>query len=414
MWPAVARRWELWSWGPAGSADPVGGLEGSRRSLARQSLVVGAIVAAIDLTYFLLSGIYPDAPLPATAVAVLLIAADLALAAPPDSVSAVAVAQVATRLVACWLLYSHGRATGFWDIGILVAGYRAGAWLSNRASLLIVPLLAGAVAWAAVLTAADGHDWRLLLMITASNVIVPWLVGRYTAAGGTYITELEQRDRLRRQEQRAATDQALTQEREAIARDLHDVISHHVSAIGIHAGAARMALTSNRADTSPAVTRSLSAVESSARAAMVDLRRQLDLLHGNHDAGDRQPGLANIEELINSVNGAGLAVELVLPTGATALPQSLDVTVFRIVQELLTNALRHGDGSARVEVHHQGDRLVIAQSNPVAPQPYSGESLHRGLDGIRRRAELFGGTLDCGTDDDRQWRATVSLPIAAT
>lgn len=377
-------------------------LDQVRQSLARQSLLVGVIAAAVDVTYFLVSGIYGQAPVAATAVAALLAAADLALAGPPASVALVAVTQVVTRVLACLLLYHHGRATGFSDIGILVAGFRAGAWLSNRVSLLIVPLLVGAAGWAAILNAAGRNDWRLLLIIAGSNGFVPWLVGRYTATGGSYVTELEQRDRL----QRLALERALADEREAIARDLHDVISHHVSAIGVHAGAARMALAGGQ----PAVTESLSAVESSSRAAMVDLRRQLDLLHGRHDAGDRQPGLAGIDELVESVGRAGLSVELVVSTDPLVLPPSLDVTVFRIVQELLTNALRHGEGTARLEVRRAGDRLEIVQTNHVAAQPYSGESLHRGLDGIRRRAELFGGTLECGGDDG--WCAVVSLPIA--
>lgn len=381
-------------------------LEQVRRSLTRQSLLVGVIAAAVDVTYFLVSGIYGEAPVAATAVAGLLAAADLALAGPPASVALVAVTQVVTRLLACLLLYHHGRATGVSDIGILVAGFRAGAWLSTRVSLVIVPLLVGAVGWAAILNAAGRDDWRLLVIIAGSNGFVPWLVGRYTATGGIYVTELEQRDRLRAQEQRLALERALTDEREAIARDLHDVISHHVSAIGVHAGAARIALAGGQ----PAVTESLSAVESSSRAAMVDLRRQLDLLHGRHDAGDRQPGLGGIDELVESVGRAGLTVELVLPTDPLVLPPSLDVTVYRIVQELLTNALRHGDGTARLEVRRAGARLEIVQTNPIAVQPYSGDSLHHGLDGIRRRAELFGGRLECGGQNE--WRAMVSLPIA--
>lgn len=408
----MARSWRPRPLGAASDADTT--LESVRRSLARQSLLalqVGVIAAAVDLAYFSISGIYAVTPVLATAAAALILGADLALAAPPSTVAVVAVVQAVTRLMACWLLYDHGRAGTFGAIGIVVAGYRAGAWLSNRASLLVVPLLVTAVSWAPILNATVAHDHRLFPIVVVSNGIMPWLVGRFTAAGSAYVTELEQRDRRRHHEHHIAMEKALTDEREAIALDLHDVISHHVSAIGIHAGAARMALASHPPDNQPAVTKSLSAVESCSRAAMVDLRRQLNLLHGNHDASDRQPGLANIDELIDSVRKAGLAVELVVPTDTAVLPQSLDVTVFRIVQELLTNALRHGDGTTRLEVHYQGDRLVIIQSNPIAPQSYSGDSLHRGLDGIRHRAELFDGTFECDSNGKRHWRAVVSLPI---
>lgn len=385
-------------------------LQSSPRSVTWQSLVVAVIAAAVDVTYIVVSGIFADAPVAAAAVVILMTAADLALAAPPSTVAAVAVLQAVTRVIACLLLYSHGRAAGLRDIGIVVAGYRTGAWLSNRTSAVIIPVMIVSAACACVLNSAYANDWRILLAISASNGIVPWLVGRYTAVGGRHVFELKQRARLRQQEHRLAMAEALADEREAIARDLHDVISHHVSAMAIHAGAARMALT----DSQPEVTRSLSAVEASSRAAMVDLRRQLDLLHGRQDAEDRQAGLANIDELIDSVRNAGLDVDLDVPADPPALPQSVDITVFRIVQELLTNALRHGDGAARLNVQQHVDQLVIIESNAVAAEPYSGDSLHRGLDGIRRRAELFGGTVECGVDDEDQWRTVVFLPIGAS
>lgn len=380
------------------------GLSALRRSLTRQSLLVGAAAAAVDAAIFALSGIFATAPLPATLVVVLLIAADLALGAPPATVARVAVVQVLARLAACWLLNRHGLAAGIGDVGILVAGYRAGAWLADRVALAVVPLLVVGVSAAALLNGAADGDWRMLAMLAISNGVLPWLVGRYTATGGAYVTELEQRGH----KQRAAMERALADEREAIARDLHDVISHHVSAIGIHAGAARMALAADP----EAASRSLAAVESSTRAAMVDLRRQLDLLHGRADAGNRQPGLANLAELVDSVRAAGLAVDVDLPTGATELPQSLDVTLYRIAQELLTNALRHGDGTARLTVRQTPGEVLVEATNPVARQPYSGDSLHRGVDGIRRRAELFGGTVESGQHDGH-WRTAISLPIGA-
>lgn len=232
---------------------------------------------------------------------------------------------------------------------------------------------------------------------------VPWLVGRYTAAGRAYVDQLERHQ----QQQQAALERALADEREAIARDLHDVISHHVSAVGIHAGAARLAL-----GTDPdAVARSLAAVESASRSAMMDLRRQLDLLHGADSAGERQPGLANVSHLVDTVRQAGLSVELELPDAMPALSQSLDVTVYRIVQELLTNALRHGDGTARLQVRRTINEVTIDASNPIADGRFSGESPGRGRAGVRRRAELFGGTMRDGSDDGVRWRTVVSIPV---
>ncbi|MCM6772484.1 histidine kinase [Nocardia sp. CDC159] len=391
----------------------VGGEPGTvRRSLARQSVLVAVAAAVVDILVFTMSGIYADAPALAVLLSVAIVAADLALAAPPSTAAVVAAAQVAVRLVQCWLLHRHGLPLRVADVGFLVAGYRAGAWLSPRASLVTVPLLGLGASTASLLSGSPAaHDWRLLATQAVSAGLVPWLVGRYTAARGAYIAELEQRERLRQQEHRAALDRALTDEREAIARDLHDVISHHVAAIGIHAGAARLALPSG--DTRAA--ESLTAVEASSRAAMNDLRRQLDLLHGRDDAGRRQPGLADIEELVDTVRAAGLdiTVELDAAPDAPPLPESLDVIVFRIVQELLTNALRHGDGTAALRVRRDGRRLRIDQTNPLAAQPDPGTGVRRGLDGIRRRAELFGGAVEHGAAADR-WHITVTLPIGAS
>ncbi len=415
--------------------------------------------AIVDTVSFSSSGIFSVAPGVGAAVAVPLILADLAFAAPPATAGVVAVVQTVLRVVATAVLHGHGLPLKDGDMGFLIAGYRAGAWLSGRASLLIVPILAlGSCGSMLISRGPTAHGWLLLATTAASTSLVPWLIGRYTAAGGAYVTELEQRERLRRQEQRAALDRALADEREAIARDLHDVISHHVSAIGMHAGAARMALSASRSATdpnssdsggdSPAI-RSLAAVEASSRAAMVDLRRQLDLLHGRDEAGRRQPGLADIEELAAHVRETGLDLDLLASGTTTPLPESLDVTVYRIVQEMLTNALRHGAGRARLEVDERGDRVVITETNPVADPRDTDSSPHRGLDGIRRRAELFGGTVDyeivchppaveVGSADARNirpgsagpgsarshgvasgtaenhWRITVSIPIAGT
>ncbi len=385
------------------------------RSLARQSLVVAGVAAAIDAAMLTLNGIFSVAPWQATAVLIAIVAADLALAAPPRTAGAVALIQVALRLAEALMLHRHGFAARFADVGFLVAGYRAGAWMVGPKSVLTVCTMSAGFASAHLLISSNtAHDWRLLLASTVSVGVVPWLVGRYTAARGAYIADLEQQAKLREQEQRTALARAVAEERAAIARDLHDVISHHVSAIGIHAGAARIAM----ADTgNAAATRSLTAVESSSRAAMVDLRRQLDLLHGREEDGQRQPGLADIEDLLERVRAAGLAVEFTVRGAAVELPDSLNLTLYRIVQEMLTNALRHGDGAhAQLIVDYQPNRVVLESINPLADTAAVGDTAeHRGLSGIRQRAELFGGEVRFGPDGaQNHWHTRVSLPIGGS
>ncbi|WP_330185237.1 histidine kinase [Nocardia sp. NBC_01503] len=383
------------------------------RALARQSLLVAVVAAVVDSLQLVLCGAFGAAPLAATVLAIGFIAADLALAATPTTgwVVGTAVAQVLVKAGAMIFVHHYGTSTRISDVGFLVAGYRAGAWLGGAVSVATVAgLMVGSVLANLFAAGSVSRDWRSLFVIAATG-LVPWLVGRYTMARGAYIAEIEQRERLRQQEHRAALDRALSDERAAIARDLHDVISHHVSAIGIHAGVARIALSRTDAE---AATRSLTAVESSSRSAMVDLRRQLDLLHGRDDDGQRQPGLADIDELVERVRAAGLDVRVAISGEPPVLPESLDVMLHRVVQEILTNALRHGREPARLEIGYRPTRVEIRETNPIATAPAPGAGVRRGLDGIRRRVELFGGTVDSGPDrTGSRWDIVVSVPIGA-
>lgn len=384
------------------------------RSLTRQSLVVALVAAVVDTAQLALSGAFGAAPAIAWPLAAAVIAADLALAAAPAAraVVTVAAAQAAIQVATAVFADHYAIPARVPDVGFLVAGYRAGAWLSGFTSISTVALLAVGGAVANLLAGGIlARDWRLFPLAAAGGV-VPWLVGRYTTARGAYIAELEQRERLRQADQLAALDRALVDERAAIARDLHDVITHHVSAIGMHAGAARIAL-SHTDDT--AAAGSLSAVETSSRAAMVDLRRQLDLLHGRDD-GQRRPGLVDIGELLERVRATGSIVRLDITGEPPVLPQSLDVMLYRVVQEMLTNALRHGRDPVDLEIRYHPTRVELREANPVAattdtaPREYP----RRGLDGIRRRVELFGGTVRSGVDDTgANWEILVSVPIGA-
>ncbi|MFR9751278.1 sensor histidine kinase [Nocardia sp. 004] len=386
------------------------------RSLAGQSMVVAVVAALLDV--LALHAVFAVAPWQAALASAAIIAADLALAAPPRTAGVVAAVHVLVRLLTALLLYRHGLPIRFADVGFLMAVYRAGAWLTGPTSVLTMLLLCGGIATGHLLTdSPTAHDWRLLLITTVSAGFMPWLVGHYTAARGAYLADIEQRARLRKQEHRAALERAVVEERAAIARDLHDVISHHVSAIGIHAGAARLALDGAANATA---ARSLAAVETSSRAAMVDLRRQLDLLHGRDDHGQRQPGLADIDGLIDHVRTAGLDAEVTTHGAPIELPDSLSITLYRIVQEILTNALRHGNGAhAQLDVIYLPKRVILHATNPLSPDPTPPEDAEadtpvpRGLDGIRRRTELFDGEFTYGRDATR-WHITVSMPIGAS
>ncbi|QIS11632.1 sensor histidine kinase [Nocardia arthritidis] len=404
-------------WGPGG--DVV-------RSLARQSQLVALGALFADLAQLLLRFPAASGSVAYWLVCIAVIVADLALAAPARWSGRIAVAHAAVMLTAGILLYDTPARYGGNDAGVMIAGYRVGAWLRGWPGIAaMATLFAGAI-----LTRMHNGDFDLahLSIVGVKSSILPWLVGRYTTARRAYLAELDRKADNDRRDAQQAIAEAVLDERRAIALDLHDMISHHVSAIGVHAGAARLGLAAAQGESGArncsAATRNgtlvlakaLDEVESSSHAAMDDLRRMLDLLHGNDGDGMRQPGLANLDELIDGVRAAGLRVRMDV-TGAhfAPLPGSLDIALYRITQEMLTNALRHGDGSVHLRIERDAAGLTVSSENPLPPDPAPAADpvTHRGLAGIRRRAVLFDGRVDHGPDPARRsWRTAVTFPLA--
>ncbi|UUV27800.1 histidine kinase [Amycolatopsis roodepoortensis] len=382
-------------------------------SLARQAWAVAAVCLVADAGLFLIAG--PPLSLGWTAWVVLLggILANVALAGPSRYSGWVSAAHGALLTAAPLLLYPYDHYLQATNAGVLIAGYRAGAWLSAKPALAaLAAMLAGLFACNIIPVDRADRDWRLLLIDVGVSGLLPWMVGRYTTARRAYIADLQRAEEQRQQHEAEAVRRAVAEERTTIARDLHDVISHHVSAIGVHAGAARLGLP----DGEPAVRRSLSAVESSSRAAMADLRRLLDLLHGkeNGDA-QRQPGLDNLDELLDNLRTAGLPARLTSHGGPRELPGSVDIALYRIAQEALTNALRHGSGGiVEIDLAYRQTEVVITITNEIGRANTAAESTKRGLAGIRQRVALFGGHAECGPlDDGRNWRVRVGFPLEA-
>ena len=145
---------------------------------------------------------------------------------------------------------------------------------------------------------------------------------------------------------------------------------------------------------------------------MADLRRLLDLLHADTEA-QRQPGLDNLDELLETVRAAGLPARLTTHGEARELPDSLDIALYRIAQEALTNALRHGEGPVEIELTHGRTEVALAVTNGTRSDRTNGDDYpHRGLAGIRQRVTLFGGQVSYGElpDGDR-WQLRTSFPV---
>ncbi|MFF5077514.1 sensor histidine kinase [Actinoplanes sp. NPDC000266] len=220
----------------------------------------------------------------------------------------------------------------------------------------------------------------------------------------------ERADRLR-QERADATREAARQERARIARELHDIVTHNVSMMVIQAGAARKVL-----DAAPEAARdALLAVEEGGRAALGELRGVMGLLSAADDEDDLtpQPGLAQLPPLIDRVRDAGVDVDVTTSGDPYPLPAGLELAAYRVVQEALTNTVKHASGaSATVDVAYAPDGLRITVTDTGGrPAPDAATSTGRGLAGLRERLAVYGGTLQAATRLTGGYRVHARLPL---
>lgn len=290
---------------------------------------------------------------------------------------------------------------------MLVLTYTGARRLTGGAALLA--LLAPALTLVIVPThqpnfdAGDYGFWLMLATIAVGlGTLMSRLDGQRRALEQTFAEQIRDQDLRERA--------LLLDERARIARELHDVVAHAVSLMVVQAGAARLAVGLNDDE----ATVSLLAVESAGREALVDLRRLLSVLRPDLDAAPTPtPGLAMLPELVTRMEAAGLNIELETTGEPTALPAGHDLSAFRIVQEALTNALKHA-GPTRVRVQLSCGESVDLQVSDDGPGERRGArravTSGHGLVGMRERAAVFGGTFEAGPDGNG-WRVAARLPI---
>jgi len=245
-----------------------------------------------------------------------------------------------------------------------------------------------------------GLNWVEVLSDLVVTFGVPFLLGRMT---------FNRRRRIVR-DREVATREAVAAERAAIARELHDVVAHHMSVMVVQAGAARAVGATDPAATAEALRQ----IEASGRTGLAEMRRLLEVLKAEEDGNGRapQPGLARLGELLDAMRASGLPVEAVVEATPRALSPGVDLSAYRIVQEALTNSLRHAGGaSARVVVRYEPDalELEIADDGPGPPQD-PGASGGHGLIGMRERVQLFGGELEAGPRQGGGFLVRARLP----
>ena len=238
----------------------------------------------------------------------------------------------------------------------------------------------------------------------------PWLAGRAIRHRRTSERQLERRAVTAEREREEKARRAVAEERARIARELHDVVAHAISVIVLQARGGRRSL-----DDRDEVRRVFDAIESTGTGALGEMRRLLGLLRQEDDQLSLapQPGLVSLDALAAQVTEAGLPVEVTIEGEIRELPPGIDLSAFRIVQEALTNALKHaGPATAHVVVRFGEDDLEL-EIVDTGPGGVAGEGGGHGLVGMQERASLYGGDMKAGRRKDGGFGVRVRLPLAS-
>lgn len=353
----------------------------------------------------------PDGPL---AVALLLaLAAIVEVTFRAEDVGSAMIANLLATLPIALVRQRLPWAAGSIVFGVVVA-------LSGDTALLTV---AGAVALAAVVylfAARYGRRWSVLLVLPfLFNVATPFSGNDARLSGLLLLVVVvaalalgdarRQRGRAVAERDEAQRDQALMEERARIARELHDIVAHHVSMIAVQAETARL--------TTPGLPEEgeqrFKAIGDTARDSLSELRRLLGVLREDAPGeAERtpQPGLADLEALVDAAREAGTQVRLTMIGRAESLSPGVDLTAYRIAQEALTNARRHAPGAeVDVELRYETDtlHLEVRDNGPGVAAEANGH----GIVGMRERAEMVGGTLHAGPAAGGGFAVSADLPI---
>ena len=225
------------------------------------------------------------------------------------------------------------------------------------------------------------------------------------------VRDRDQRAQLAERERDVAAREAVAEERARIARELHDVVAHSVSVMVVQAQAGPRLL-----DEPERLRGVFGSIEASGREALVELRRLLGILRTGDEqlAIDPQPGLDSLESLVEQVRKAGLRVDLRVEGEPVQLPPGIDLSAYRIVQEALTNALKHaGQAEAEVVVRYRASslELEVVDNGSAAAATVTGSGSGHGLIGMRERVALYGGVLEAGARNGHGYAVRARLPL---
>jgi signal transduction histidine kinase len=295
---------------------------------------------------------------------------------------------------------------------VLIALYTTAALCARQVSLAALALTAATAATLSALTVdAPGRETSALsgAIIAAGLTIGIWGLGAYAQTRRRYLRELQERAASAEREREQLARIAVHEERASIARELHDIVAHSVSVMLVGVRGARDTLR-----TSPdAAEETLGRVERSGEQSLAELRRILALLREPRQKAESrpQPSLAELDELVASYRAAGLPVRLEVIGEPTPLPGGIELSVYRVVQEALTNTLKHSNPTnVTVMLAFRDARLELEIVDDGAPTLGPATTGH-GLIGMRERVALLGGELETGPREGGGFRVAAQLPL---
>ncbi|HWW54784.1 MAG TPA: histidine kinase [Acidimicrobiales bacterium] len=289
--------------------------------------------------------------------------------------------------------------------------YSVAATTGRRASVEAAACVVGATVVGAM-AAQGGPAWAAVLS-SPPVVLVGWLAGENTRVRRVYVQEMVERTAELERERADRALRAVADERLRIARDLHDIVAHAMSVVAIYSGVAGVLL-----DTQPDKVRdALKIIETTSKRALAEMRLMVGVLRRPEEGAELgpAPGLADLPELVEQVRQSGVDVEVDVEGDPQPLPAGVDLSAYRIIQEALTNVVRHaGPTTAHLTVRHRRDQLDIevvdegARNGRMAVLSSVGQG--NGLVGMRERVGLFGGALTAAAAGPG-FRVFASLPF---
>ncbi|WP_116948691.1 sensor histidine kinase [Jiangella endophytica] len=304
---------------------------------------------------------------------------------------------------------------------LLIAVYSAAAYAGLSASVLVL-VAQVAVSIAYTVVSSDRHDEQTMdagasVIISGLLIVGVWGIGRALRSRRLYTAELEDRARRLERANEVEVRAAIAEERSRIARELHDVVAHHVSVMTVQAAGARRSL---HRDVDRAAD-ALEAIEEIGRSALAEMRRVVGVLR-TPDGDDRgaqpatlapQPGLGDLDLLAEQMRDAGLPVDVTVDGEPGAVPVGVDLAAFRVIQEALTNTIKHaGPSAAAVHVRYLPSEVhvEISDDGRGVAAALEGRRPGHGLLGMRERVALYGGTLAAGPRRGGGYEVRAKIP----